>query len=318
MSVPLKRCPKCGELKLATTEFFYVCKARQQSKRLSDGPALLATCKACLLASKKVVGFIPPITQPDSSLLKKCTQCGEEKLATVENFGLIGVRKNLDSRCRPCKAAYMAARQFVIVEDAATLKRCNKCHQDKPATRGYFHASTGLKGGLAGKCIECRREETNREEVRARRIEHHKERYQDPVVAQAAKEKTRIWRERQIAELGGDAFRKRKNQFTKEQKAKNPIHTRAKVLEHANNYRVRELAAEGSHTAEEIMALLDSQRRRCAYCQRDMGMAWTEDHVIPLSRGGTNWISNIALACRSCNSAKHNKLLVEWVNRWYE
>jgi len=37
----------------------------------------------------------------------------------------------------------------------------------------------------------------------------------------------------------------------------------------------------------------------------------TLDHIIPLSRGGTNKYENLAIACRICNSVKHNKLIEE-------
>lgn len=33
----------------------------------------------------------------------------------------------------------------------------------------------------------------------------------------------------------------------------------------------------------------------------------TEDHRIPLSRGGTDWIANIVPCCLSCNCSKGNK-----------
>lgn len=36
------------------------------------------------------------------------------------------------------------------------------------------------------------------------------------------------------------------------------------------------------------------------------------DHIIPLSRNGTNWPDNLALACQLCNLSKNNHLLHEW------
>jgi 5-methylcytosine-specific restriction endonuclease McrA len=49
--------------------------------------------------------------------------------------------------------------------------------------------------------------------------------------------------------------------------------------------------------------------RACSYCDAP---ASTVDHVISLKRGGTNYEGNLTPACRSCNSSKSDKLLVEW------
>ena len=48
----------------------------------------------------------------------------------------------------------------------------------------------------------------------------------------------------------------------------------------------------------------------CAYCK--LNKATTIDHVIPISKGGTNFIGNILPACVSCNSSKQQMLLIEW------
>jgi len=69
------------------------------------------------------------------------------------------------------------------------------------------------------------------------------------------------------------------------------------------NYRARKLAAEGSFTPTEWLALVERYDGRCAYCGRRGPLE--ADHRIPLGRGGTNRIENILPACRSCNGRKH-------------
>ncbi len=49
--------------------------------------------------------------------------------------------------------------------------------------------------------------------------------------------------------------------------------------------------------------LLDLFGHRCAYCGQPSDYL-TPDHVVPLSRGGRNVLSNIVPACRACNSRK--------------
>ena len=68
----------------------------------------------------------------------------------------------------------------------------------------------------------------------------------------------------------------------------------------------RERGAEGSYTIEEWEALCEKHQHRCAICGEQKPL--TVDHIIPLSKGGTNYISNIQPLCRNCNSKKHNKL----------
>lgn len=54
------------------------------------------------------------------------------------------------------------------------------------------------------------------------------------------------------------------------------------------------------------------QRMRTAVCAYCGGPGGTVDHVVPLSRGGQHTEGNLVPACRSCNSSKADKLLVEW------
>jgi len=46
---------------------------------------------------------------------------------------------------------------------------------------------------------------------------------------------------------------------------------------------------------------------KCEYCGKDLLLTvenfkeWQEDHIVPLSKGGENNDSNIAVSCRTCN-----------------
>lgn len=56
----------------------------------------------------------------------------------------------------------------------------------------------------------------------------------------------------------------------------------------------------------------------CTYCDQEKeDRELHVDHIIPLSRGGTNHFLNLTLACASCNSSKRSKLPSEWsVPQW--
>lgn len=77
----------------------------------------------------------------------------------------------------------------------------------------------------------------------------------------------------------------------------------------------REANAEGSHTGADLEALLKQQNGRCGYCRKSIKTTWTVDHIQPLSKGGTNWISNIQLLCPSCNYSKQDADPLEFARR---
>ena len=62
--------------------------------------------------------------------------------------------------------------------------------------------------------------------------------------------------------------------------------------------------------------LLEKFNRRCAYCAISgvgkSGVPLEVEHIQPRSRGGTNRISNLTLACVPCNQAKGNQTAAEF------
>jgi uncharacterized protein YihD (DUF1040 family) len=49
----------------------------------------------------------------------------------------------------------------------------------------------------------------------------------------------------------------------------------------------------------------------CGYCGKKLKNL-TQDHVVPVSKGGGYVKQNIIPACRSCNSSKQNKDIETW------
>jgi len=86
----------------------------------------------------------------------------------------------------------------------------------------------------------------------------------------------------------------------------NPI----KVAVLQKRRRARKLGAEGSHTSGEWETLKAQYNWTCPFCRRsEPKIKLTEDHIIPLSRGGSDNIENIQPLCRSCNARKFTKII---------
>jgi 5-methylcytosine-specific restriction endonuclease McrA len=59
--------------------------------------------------------------------------------------------------------------------------------------------------------------------------------------------------------------------------------------------------------------LLEKWQRRCVYCDA-AGLPLEVEHLVPQSRGGTNRVSNLCLACETCNQAKGNRPIEEFLS----
>ena len=56
--------------------------------------------------------------------------------------------------------------------------------------------------------------------------------------------------------------------------------------------------------------VIDRARSCCEYCQSQADYttaSFAVEHIVPISRGGTSDLSNLALSCSGCNGHKYNK-----------
>jgi 5-methylcytosine-specific restriction endonuclease McrA len=98
---------------------------------------------------------------------------------------------------------------------------------------------------------------------------------------------------------------------------KNYSTLKGKLVQKRKRHKRRaKLKAAGTFTIEEWDDRLIEYNHCCAYCYKPFSAdELTIDHMIPLSRGGTNTIDNLVPACRSCNSRKWTKTPLEMLQK---
>ncbi|MFI7316801.1 HNH endonuclease [Streptomyces venezuelae] len=69
-------------------------------------------------------------------------------------------------------------------------------------------------------------------------------------------------------------------------------------------------SASGSLPGTARQAALNAHGESCTYCSWEVADA--VDHVIPVSEGGRDDVSNIVPACRRCNSSKRDRTVLRW------
>lgn len=113
---------------------------------------------------------------------------------------------------------------------------------------------------------------------------------------------------KEVNRLASERVRKRNPGRVTEWKRANPEAVKAL---HAKR-RAQKRQAGGHHTRDQLAAMLVAQKRRCIDCGKSLRKGYHADHIQPLSRGGSNDISNIQLLCPACNLSKNAKDPFEW------
>lgn len=73
------------------------------------------------------------------------------------------------------------------------------------------------------------------------------------------------------------------------------------------------MGASGEYRWRDVVALWIALDRRCAYCLANTSLSLLQvEHVVPLSRGGRNGLTNILPSCGACNADKSDRTPSEW------
>lgn len=188
------------------------------------------------------------------------------------------------------------------------MKRCSVCSEVKPLEA--FRVDLRRSYGRTSSCRDCsnrRQREKYRDDPGPfqRRTEKwrrdHPERHAEVARRMVAWRKAKD-RDRRLSPVEQRVCTKVKNEMrVKAWKAANP--ERWALLQRMGQHRryARKTGAAGTASPDQMQARWDYYGGLCWMCSAP---AVEYDHVMPLSRGGTNWASNLRPACRSCNVRK--------------
>lgn len=87
-----------------------------------------------------------------------------------------------------------------------------------------------------------------------------------------------------------------------------------KIRAWSRSYKAKKASAEGHHTAADIDRIWQHQSCHCNACACELTKTgFHVDHIVAISKGGTNWPDNLQLLCPACNLSKGDKDFTEWL-----
>ena len=241
-------------------------------------------------------------------VFKKCTKCGEIKLATTEYFRKKkGCRFGLYSQCKICRQEYNKQyyqdkkehrqeynKQYYQDKKEHLKERQKQYYQDNKEHRQEYNKQYYQDNKEHRQEYHKQWHQDNKEHIQ----EYNKQWYQDN------KEHIQEYHKEYNQSEKGKARRKRYEQTEKAHIAKFNRHCRR---------RAKEATLGNGITVEQWQECMNFFNWKCAYSGKPLKEGNRSlDHITPLNLGGENEIWNLVPMYINYNSSKQDKEMLEW------
>jgi len=223
------------------------------------------------------------------------------------------------------------------------MKRCTKCNIVKPLDA--FYKDSRARDGLTGHCKVCRIEAAAQYYKRfPERVKATGAQYRAKNAARIAARKAAYYRQNIDKRKGYNAlyYREHAEQIKEHSRRYSREHPRLEQnRERSRRYRLKYPdRVKASHarqyakhperwtayvhnrrtalcdiklTVDILNEVIAASNGVCPYCGEPFEDGHI-DHIIPVSKGGTNDRENLIYCCAFCNMSKHDKLLEDWLS----
>lgn len=221
-------------------------------------------------------------------MLKKCCKCKRDLPLFYFNKHTAS-KDGLYPRCKECRG-------FKITNTIEGHKICFSCNRELPLTNEFFHRANRNKNGFTSRCRECIKKYSSHYylEKRNKILERCK------IYNKTNKEKISKYYK---IYCKSSKERVRKSNYKKTNKDKTNLNTQKRRNAKKNLI--------SSFTYNDWLVCRKFFNNKCAYCGKSKVLL-TQEHFIPITKGGNYTKDNIIPVCLSCNSSKNNSDFSKW------
>lgn len=263
---------------------------------------------------------------PSLARFKRCTSCQVLLPATTAFFTTHKLGKyGLVSVCRVCRRLKdrVPWERHRSNRKRIKEKECRACGVVKPRSEFYERKSGQKIGVLSYICKSCdylkRKQAQERDPERTKIL--RKQSY-------ARNRKAALERQKQYAEANREKVAAYQKQYREEHQEEKKAYSqeywpqhyaanRKKYIEKSKKRNALRQGHQNRFLKADIEKKYEEQKGKCYWCGESLNGDYEIDHIIPLSKGGTDYPGNVCCACQFCNRSKSNKMPYEFSDRLF-